>query len=170
QVPDCWQNSFMFLVADHATHFFKSTLCATVAEAGYGILAATDNWVAKELTVVARQASSPESSRPLPTAESNMTAVIQRVEWLATTLAQVRALAKPERIALFGTSIASTWLTAELGDRVSFYLDEDPHRAGQNHLGRPIYPPEQAPAGVAVFVALPPAMAKAVKERLERRG
>jgi 2-polyprenyl-3-methyl-5-hydroxy-6-metoxy-1,4-benzoquinol methylase len=167
QVPDCWQNPFMFLVADHATHFFGTTLCATVAAAGYEILAHADDWVAKELTVVARKAVSARDSLPLVNPKDNSTAVSQRVDWLSATLAEARALAEPKPIALFGTSIAATWLTAELGERIAFYVDEDPHRAGENHLGRRIFAPENAPRDHAVLIALPPKMAEGVKRRLE---
>jgi trans-aconitate methyltransferase len=169
QVPDCWQNPFMFLVADHATHFFKSTLCATVTAGGYEVAVAADDWVAKELTVVARKTST-QSLHRLARSEENTTAVTQRLQWLTNTVCEARALAKNAGIALFGTSIAATWLTAELGKLVAFYLDEDPHRAGHNHLGRVIYPPGEAPAGIPVLIALPPAMAASVKERLERLG
>ena len=42
QVPDCWQNPFMFLVADHAAHFFESTLREVVTAAGYDVVLTAD--------------------------------------------------------------------------------------------------------------------------------
>lgn len=170
QVPDCWRNPFMFLVADHAAHFFKSELCATVTSSGYDVLIAADDWVEKELTVVARKGAAARSSRSSASARNNIAAVSERLQWLIETLDEARELAEREPIALFGTSIAATWLTAELGDRVVFYVDEDPHRAGQSHLDRPIYSPDRAPGNAPVLIALPPVMAARVKHRLEQQG
>jgi hypothetical protein len=47
---------------------------------------------------------------------------------------------------IFGTSIAGTWLYGELGDRTSFFVDEDPARAGKAHLGVRIIAPPNVPA------------------------
>ena len=59
---------------------------------------------------------------------------------------------------------------AELDGAVAFFVDEDPHRAGQTCFGRPIYRPGDAPAESQVFIALPPLLAAAVKHRLESQG
>ena len=67
---------------------------------------------------------------------------------------------------IFGSSIAGTWLYSELTADVSFFVDEDPQRAGKMHLGLPILLPQNVPEGSLVFVALPHSVAYTVSTRL----
>ena len=96
--------------------------------------------------------------------------VNERLQWLSRQLETARRLAREGNFGLFGTSIAATWLFAELDGAVAFFVDEDPHRIGQTCFGRPIYRPGDAPAESQVFIALPPLLAAAVKDRLESQG
>jgi SAM-dependent methyltransferase len=114
QVPDCWQNPFMFLVADHATHFFESTLSAVVAAGGYDVAITANDWIAKELTVIARKSTRDIPSGVNARATDNISAVQRRVEWAVTLGRHVRSLAEKNAIGVFGTSIAATWLQEEL--------------------------------------------------------
>ena len=87
-----------------------------------------------------------------------------RREWLTAVRDQAHAIAGRGSFGLFGTSIAATWLCGELDAAVRFFVDEDPHRIGQTHLGRPVYSPEQVPPGSAVYLALTPEVAAAVQQ------
>ena len=205
QVPDCRINPFMFLVADHASHFFVTTLQAMVQDAGYSVVAAADDWVAKEITVVAqkpgertgsdesvkgarrpadeyrdrssrREEAHSEIRNPkseirnrqsLVTSAATVQGVNKRLAWLSDQADFCRTLASGGRFGLFGTSIAATWLLAELGEAVRFFVDEDPHRVGRTAFERPIYDPQHVPEGSDVYLALPPIMAAHVKARLD---
>ena len=79
-------------------------------------------------------------------------------------------MASTGRIGLFGTSIAGTWLASEAGERVGFFVDEDPARTGRMYLGRPVHAPADVPPGSRVFVGLPPAVAAGICTRLARSG
>ena len=170
QVPDCAQNPFMFLVADHASHFFVATLRELVESTGYEILVAANDWVAKEITVVARKGRERRIARRPRAPGDSVPAVTARLDWLRGQIEALRLLAGQGPVGIFGTSIAATWLFAELKGAVAFFVDEDPHRIGQTCFGRPIYRPVDAPAGGAVFIALPPSLAVEVRQRLEREG
>jgi 2-polyprenyl-3-methyl-5-hydroxy-6-metoxy-1,4-benzoquinol methylase len=170
QVPDCAQNPFMFLVADHASHFFVPTLRELVQSVGYEVLVATNDWVAKEITVVARKGAHERQSRDIVPDRGSALTVSSRLDWLEQQVQTARSLAKREVFGLFGTSIAATWLLAELQGDIAFFVDEDPHRIGRPFFGRPVYQPANAPADSHVFVALPPSLAADVKQRLERQG
>ena len=170
QVPDCAQNPFMFLVADHASHFFVATLKELVLSAGYEVLVATNDWVTKEISVVARKRADGRQSRGISPDSGSALTVMSRLDWLEQQLQTIRSLAGREGIGLFGTSIAATWLLAELQGQIAFFVDEDPHRIGRTYFGRPIYATATAPAESHVFVALPPSLAAEVKQRLDRQG
>lgn len=170
QVPDCRQNPFMYLVADHATHFTVDTLARLVQSAGYTISAAADDWVAKELTVVAVRASDDLSTSPMRSRGAELEEVNGGVEWLGSVVRASSELARGSGFGIFGTSIAATWLFSELEGRCEFFVDEDPNRAHRDFMGRPVYPPRSAPAGGRVFMTLPPILAGQVKSRLDRLG
>jgi hypothetical protein len=53
-----------------------------------------------------------------------------------------------------------------LGDRVQFFVDEDPGRASSTYRDRPVLLPDAVPRGSTVLVPLPLAVATRIKERL----
>lgn len=170
QVPDCWQNPFMFLVADHATHFFESTLREVVAAGGYDVVVTADDWIAKELTLIARKPAHELPARVRANAVDNTAAVRDRVEWVVTLGQHIRALAAKNELGVFGTSIAATWLQEELHGEAAFFVDEDPSRFGQAFMGRQILRPSEVPPGGQVMIALPTPMAEQVRARLAREA
>jgi len=170
QVPDCWQNPFMFLVADHATHFFASTLHDVVVAGGYDVVLAAGDWIAKELTLIARKPAHEFPPRSKANAVDKLAAVRERVKWVMMLGQQTRALAAKNALGLFGSSIAATWLQEELHGDAAFFVDEDPNRFGQMFMGRPILRPSEVPPGGEVMIALPTPMAEQVRARLAREA
>ena len=170
QVPDCWQNPFMFLVADHAAHFFESTLREVVTAARYDVVLTADAWIAKELTLIARKPAHELPARVGPNAVDNTAGVRDRVEWVVMLGQQSRALAAKNALGVFGTSIAATWLQEELGGKAAFFVDEDPSRHGQTFMGRQILRPGEVAPGCQVLIALPTPMAEQVRARLVREA
>jgi hypothetical protein len=81
-----------------------------------------------------------------------------------------RRLAVQGPIGIFGTSIAATWLAAELEGAAAFFVDEDAARVGKRLMNRPIFAPGKLDAGSNVLVALPHTLAESVARRLERPG
>ena len=170
QVPDCRQNPFMFLVADHATHFFESTLNEVIAGGGYDVFVTANDWIAKELTVVARKTAHEPPARVKADINDNLTTVRARVEWVVTLGRQIRALSAKNDLGVFGTSIAATWLQEELDGSAAFFVDEDPGRFGQTFMGRPILHPGEVSPGTQVMIGLPTPMAEQVAIRLAREA
>jgi 2-polyprenyl-3-methyl-5-hydroxy-6-metoxy-1,4-benzoquinol methylase len=170
QVPDCWRNPFMFLVADHATHFFAATLHDVVVAGGYDVVVTADDWIAKELTLIARKPAHELPPQSKANAVDNVATVRDRVEWVVMLGQQTRALAAKNSLGLFGTSIAATWLQEEMHGEAAFFVDEDPSRFGQVFMGRPILRPSEVPPGGQVMIALPTPMAEQVRTRLLREA
>jgi SAM-dependent methyltransferase len=166
EVPDCRQNSFALMIADHCSHFSSGMLACIAEAAGYEILQATVDWVPKEITVLARKPAEAAASRSnsVPWTESEQ--VFGGWESLQRLLAQVESLQGAARFGIFGTSIAATWLDAQTGRVATFFVDEDPQRAGKQHLGRPVFSPADVPEGATVVLALAPVIARRVGERL----
>jgi 2-polyprenyl-3-methyl-5-hydroxy-6-metoxy-1,4-benzoquinol methylase len=166
EVPDCSQNPFILMVADHCSHFSVDSLAAIVEKAGYRCLHATNSWVTKEVTIVAEVADEQRGAGPLVADGENSQGVLNGWKIVRDTVAQVSKLAKSVDYGIFGTAIAATWLDAEVGQTARFFVDEDPNRAGHELFGRPIIAPTGLKAGDVVFIALPPAIADRVATRM----
>jgi SAM-dependent methyltransferase len=178
ELPHYAANPFELLIADHCTHFAAATAVALLESCGYEVLSVADDWVPKELTLVAGSPARAHEALPrrqrqpechgatLPPREC----VSQRLGWLADLAGAARQLAEAEEIGLFGTSIAATWLFGELPGAVRFFVDEDPSRVGKTHLGRPVRHPNDVPDGSHVLIPLPFVAAEAISRRLARQG
>lgn len=168
ELPDHHQNPFDLAVADHACHFSLRTLREVIQRSGYATDALADDWIPRELTALARPDRRPPQIAPdIPAALAGARA---GVDWLARMRQHARALASSSPIGVFGSSIGATWLLAALDGRVAFFLDEDPHRKGRFHCDRPILALDQAPTDVPIYIALPPAQARSIQERLSSRN
>ena len=55
ELPHHVANPFELLIADHCTHFAADTAAALLHRAGFEVLQTGDDWVPKELTLVARR-------------------------------------------------------------------------------------------------------------------
>jgi SAM-dependent methyltransferase len=162
EVPDFTQNPFDLLVADHCTHFEAATLAATMAKGGCAVRHLAADWIPKELTVIAGPGA-PTPSDAVPAAGE---AAHRAVAWLTALRDRAFGLARGEPIGLFGTSIAGTWLAAQMEAELAFFVDEDPSRIGRDYMGRPVLSPDQVPDGALVYLPLAPKVAASVAARL----
>jgi SAM-dependent methyltransferase len=167
QVPHHIANPFELLIADHRSHFTTTSLSQALCLAGYEIVCLAEDWIPKEISVVARAAVKPTLPPSAGDSRGSRARVTASLEWLTGTAQQLQNLLTDRRIGLFGTSIAGTWLASEAGERIDFFVDEDPHRAGTRYLGRPVHSPTDVPANSIVFVGLPPVIASGICRRLE---
>ncbi len=198
QVPNAEANPFEYLVADHMIHFSASVLSLLAAGAGFETPGAHEdpaspallskNWVAKELSFLTKPALTEPASikpasikpttiqaAPLPSQNGRSAShgavckVRAQIDWLGQFSHTAQQASAKAPFGLFGSSIAATWLAGILGDRVSFFVEEDAKRIGREHLGRPILAVEQVPAGAQVFIALVPAIAAQIAQRVGPR-
>jgi len=170
EVPHHPANPFELLIADHRTHFTADSLRRALAAAGFEVVSVAEGWIPKELSIVARPAPGRVTPPPAVDAAGARARIASSIAWLRQTAQELLDLGSTGRIGLFGTSIAGTWLAAEAGERVAFFVDEDPARAGRTYLGRQVHSPADVPPGSQVFVGLPPAVATGICTRLARSG
>jgi SAM-dependent methyltransferase len=166
--PNLAANPFDLLIADHVSHFTPSTIEVLLHRAGFGIRSIATDWISKELSVVAvDQKASKLPDLPDPEKLN----VEQSLAWIESVAARARTLATHGPIAVFGTSIAATWLIATIGaESVSCFVDEDTARQGNRHFGKPILAPTEVPRGTSVFICLSPGLAEAVAKRMTAAG
>jgi SAM-dependent methyltransferase len=172
ELPHHVANPFELLIADHCTHFAADTATALVQRAGFEVLRTAEDWVPKELTLVARRplakGMAPVGKWASPAASNWRDRVASRLGWLEEISTSAGNLSTQREIGLFGTSIAGTWLFAELEGAASFFVDEDPHRIGTRWHDRSVYHPREIPTGSSVVVPLPRPLAESIARRIAR--
>lgn len=168
QVPNYRQNPFDLLIADHATHFSVDTLSSVLINAGLAVGTMADGWVRKEITVVARPGT--VAAMPAVDCAKTVSEVETCIQWLSDVKTQAMDLARSKPIAVFGTSIAATWLFGQMPDQVALFVDEDPSRIGRTHMDRPILAPQEIPEGMTVYLPLAPVIAEHLAMRLGQQG
>jgi hypothetical protein len=135
---------------------------------GWTSEAAREDWVPKELSLVARNGGQDAAAATRLDYAEEKEALHSAVRWLAGVMKEAQQVASESmNFGLFGSAIAATWLYQGVTDRVRFFVDEDPQRVGRTHLGLPILSPAQVPADADVFVGVGPSIADALLERLQ---
>ena len=168
EVPSSASNPFDLLIADHASHFTRTSLTGALEAAGFRILTASETWVSKELSVLAVYDGA-RVSDGTPAGEDRDQWVPGALNWLLSVRASARTLragAGARPFGLFGSSIAATWLAQELDCAMTFFVDEDASRQGMRFMGRPVVSPSEVPAGSTVFVGIGGGLAAPVALRL----
>jgi hypothetical protein len=132
------------------------------------VLSVETEWVAKELSMVARRI---DAAVPAPQPNPAYAAQVgprvrSQLAWLQAMAEDASERAAGGRFGIFGTSICATWLAGYLNEEVAFFVDEDPSRQGRQFMGRPVLAPQGVPAGSAVYLALTPEVAAKVARRL----
>ena len=165
EVNNVERTAFDLVVADHLCHFSPASLSALLARAGFAIELVIDQWISKEISLLAGAASAARAAEKRQ-ATPVVAAVEADVAWLERMFDNARAVASRGRFGIFGTSVAATWLASGLAGQVEFFVDEDPARQGRRHLERPVLSPAQVPAGAVVYLAFARPVAETIRHRL----
>jgi SAM-dependent methyltransferase len=171
EVPNGEATPFDLVIADHVSHFSRRDLAHLLGRAGYCAPVIADDWVTKELSVVAMPGRSTVPF-PAPTAPVDVLRRLRaQLRWLDAVVVGAREVTrKGAPVGLFGTSVAAMWLFGQLGDDIAFFVDEDPSRQDTTLFDRPVLRPSEAPRGATVYIALIPHVARAIAKRLARPG
>lgn len=174
EVPNFSANPFDLVIADHCTHFSSDSIRAVVEAAGLEVKSVSKDWIPKEITLIAAAGQAHGRGKlSVNAAESQGGTfnVNRQLNWLVEVISEARAISvrcreKGEGFGLFGTTIAATWLFAELEEAVDFFVDENDACAGKTYLGRPVYLPRDIPSKSEVYVCLPQPVSANVVGRL----
>lgn len=169
-VPNYLENPFDLLIIDHCSHFRTDSLSLFMNNSGFDVLDASAEWIPRAIAAVGRNsAPKPKMPSTIQLKEDISHNVRESLGWLNRIVDDASTHAKKGNLGIFGTATAGSWLTGVLGERVEFFVDEDRARTGSGklHLGRPVYQPADAPPHKPIYLALPPALAKVLYERLQ---
>lgn len=168
QVPNIAKNKFDYLVADHLSHFDKTTLSNVLETSGYEVILLSDDWITKELSILARKLNSIPENDVVKNHLVNVGKVNSDIKWLGNVLIHAKEYSDFENFGVFGSSIAATWLYGELNDKIKYFVDEDPSRNSQLHMGKVILSPDKIPDNSIVYIPLIKEIADKVKDRLSK--
>lgn len=166
EVPNAARNPFDLIIADHATHFTAASLTALLERAGFRITTLSEEWVSKEISVVARKGEGPSAVHAM-----RDSVAAHALDWLRATREAARAIhseSADARFGLFGSSIAATWLAQEVDHAMDFFVDEDIHRHGERFFDRAVLSPDEVPDGSVVFVGIAGGAAERIARRLSQ--
>lgn len=172
ETPNLETSPFDILIADHCTHFTENSLKRVVEEGGFQNIGISSDFVPKEISFLARQREfdgvKKVKTENVMTRESLIGRGIEvassNIAWLQNFLQKGKEI--EGKIGVFGTSISATWLAASLGDKVSFFVDEDENRIGHTHLNRPIINPRSIPSNSNILLPMRADIAAAIAKRL----
>jgi SAM-dependent methyltransferase len=167
QVPDLSQNPYDISVVDHCSHFVSETLAHLSVCSGFQITNAAVSWLPKEISLIMRRSDQGPLHCSMRYDPSVILAHVKKATSnLEKIVGHAGQVAAQGNFGIFGTAISGTWLAADLGDLVDFFIDEDPIRQGKRHMQRLVLSPDDAPSGAAVYLSLSRATANKVKNRL----
>jgi 2-polyprenyl-3-methyl-5-hydroxy-6-metoxy-1,4-benzoquinol methylase len=163
QCPNIHANPFDLLIIDHVSHFTPGHLADMVEKAGLGPVALLSALDEKENSLVAGPGVTGRPHDKISDVDllERQTSVLEHVFAFYDGLAP-----GIEKVGIFGTSIAATWLVNSARRKPDFFVDEDPSRIGREYYGRTIIGPENVPRDAKVFVPLAPGVAREVSKRL----
>src|SRR5262249_19782527 len=97
----------------------------------------------KELTALAPQ-TAPSMRSPPVMREECIAKLDAHVDYLIRLLALVDDQ-KLSEFGVYGTTIASAWLTAAYKDKITFYVDDEPLKQGKSFYDKDIVSADQVP-------------------------
>jgi 2-polyprenyl-3-methyl-5-hydroxy-6-metoxy-1,4-benzoquinol methylase len=168
QVPHTPDNAFDLLIVDHCSHFSSKSLEHLVNRTGLHTQFIGTDIVPKEITLLAMldQNSFINTQEFILDRELDMNKIETQLTWLENIASDVKKLQKASPLGLFGTAIAANWLHGILEERTAFFVDEDPARQNQLHLGKPVLSPDKLKKGDYVYLPIPLPIAKQISLRL----
>ena len=160
QVPNRISNPFDLLVVDHSVHYDPLSLFKIVKRSGLSVHFLSEDWIIKELTVLAGYKK--EISEPV----LKLTSAADQVRWLEQVARLCRYTSSLGSWGIFGTSNVSSWIKGEASNKPDFYIDEDVAKLGKKIEGVEILIPEKIPEGSNVLMAMAPNVAESIIRRL----
>ncbi|MEC4805595.1 MAG: class I SAM-dependent methyltransferase [Jaaginema sp. PMC 1079.18] len=167
EVPSLESAPFDILVADHCSFFTAKTLSYLVQKSGFEIVSIAVGSLPKEISLVARrQTNTIHIIDDKCSFDSNQERVLKNLQFLNSLREQAwKFRGRTNNLGIFGSSISSSWLFGEF-EEVSFFVDENPQRIGNYHLGLPIVSPTTLNRNNIVLMPFRRDIAEAIADRL----
>ena len=169
QVPNAERNPFILPVADHASHFSRSSLRRVAEKAGIRVRSVRHDVVAREITLLGEWYGKDKSGVHGSVNPGGRKWAEKNLGFLGRMSDGAKREAKKENLVVFGSSLGAAWIYGITRGRIKTFLDEDPARQGRKHLGIPIVRPGIG-QGRGVLVPLAGKTREWVEKMLKSKG
>lgn len=175
-VPNLFRNSGDLLVVDHVNHFTHASAPTALRRAGLILETVDEESHRNALILIARKAESGMAAK-VPAQIGELHDRVQTIaEAWSRRQREILAFESsgPKRTAgvIYGSGFYGSLIAATLRhrDRIRSFLDQNPHRQGQQRLGIPVRAPDQLPPGADhAYIGLNPATPAAELELIRSR-
>ncbi|MEZ2249087.1 methyltransferase domain-containing protein [Microcoleus sp.] len=165
QVPDIHRTPFDFAVIDHWSHFTNSALIKLCQETGYQIELDGYDWVHNCLTLLLKRDDGSIPKQSLPDSSFTPDGYFY---WLKQTVEEFERATQNRKYAIFGTGISGIWVSSQLSNPPSCFIDEDSQRVGNNIGNIPIVKPQEIPPGMDIVMPFTPATGKNISKKMQQ--
>ena len=165
QVPDLRTQPTDVYVMDHRHHFSANALVRGLVLSGCAAVAGPETLIQGELTAMFRRGAGGKG----PTSLASWSWVREYLELGEAIVEGARGSGRPHVV--FGAGLVGSLVARALGEAAIAFSDDNRALLGRSLLGLPIRPLEGLDAReVVVILAVPPAAAGRVSERVRARG
>lgn len=164
-VPNYLESPFDLMVYDHCSHYSYETLKFVAQTCGMSLSGLTTDWIPKEIGFIAQK----ETKRIVADPAVDLEPFKSSVACLYRFLNKARDIDSKCELGVFGTAIAGTWLAHNLGETVSFFVEEDRRQIGKKHIDVPVLAPEDVPIGATVIMGFMASIASKLVDRLKEK-
>ncbi len=165
-VPNFLVNRADFIVVDHVNHFTEDSLQYLFESTGFEWVEVDTKSHYGGLIAIGKKSQMPLKSPQLsPNADlvKHIASIAKYWQTLDTRLVDFEAKHRGKVAAIYGSGFYGSYIASSLKhlDNITCFLDQNPHRQGEQLLDKPILAPEQIPDNVeVVYVGLNPEISR----------
>ncbi len=168
-VPNLFVNPADLLVVDHINHFSRSSLCHLLEGNGFTVRQLDDGVHTGAWVGVAEKGATEASVLP---PDSVCAGVVDISTYWRTFSGRVEKFEKSvkDEAAIYGSGLYGTFIYTCLKqpERITCFLDQNPHRQKQTLMGKRIFAPESLPESIRrLYIGLNPSVAREVFNGLD---
>ncbi len=161
QVPDYSRKACSLLLGDLHYHYGRASAGSIFGRLGFDAVVLDDRYFPRDALMIA----SPSEKRAVEApSDEPLRACLSRIAELADGLAALIG----ERIGVLGTTIEASFVNNCLGERLLFFVDENPKKVGKEFQGKIVIHPASVDKSDHIIIPMGRA-GEAIRERLSRR-
>ena len=160
QVPNLDEAIFDVLIFDQVSHFTRKTI-HDFCEKNFNSICMPGAQIPRETTLLLSQSDNFDFSLEH---QKNLENKKIDFEYLKNIFTQIDKISKP--VGVFGTATVGTCVGGLLGDKLAFFVDEDPQKWGKTLLGKKIIKPIDVNCQTKVYLPLQPEYTFGIIKRL----
>jgi 2-polyprenyl-3-methyl-5-hydroxy-6-metoxy-1,4-benzoquinol methylase len=161
QVPNHIKNPYDVVIFDHCSHFSQNSLTDLVAQSGYKIIEKSENWVNKEISILAQK----KVSR-FPRFYKKIDMSRNPLAYLETVINEFNTR-RIKNIGILGATNPAYWISVQTNGANKFFLDENKKSNFDWDInGRKVITTEEVHKDALVFIPFIKEYSAQISERL----